>query len=105
LRSLPTRRSSDLASPLALLRDRQTHVARIIEDTPAIRARDDLLIALAGHHHLALQFHVAAAADSMRDADHHTFAFTLAEAFIARQDTGVHRRRQLVAIGLQLCQL
>src|SRR5437660_6866828 len=69
-----------------LLRHRQAHVARVVEDAAAIRAGDDLLIALAGNHHLALQLHVAAAADSVRDADHYIFAFAFAEAFIARQD-------------------
>ena len=69
-----------------LLRHRQAHIAGVIEDPATVWAGDDLLVALAGHDHLALQFHVAAAANAVRDADHHVIALALAQPLVARQD-------------------
>src|SRR5437867_3286592 len=86
-------------APRVLLRRHQTHVLGVVKNPPAVRTSNDFLIALAGHDHLALELHVATAADAVRDAHHHILAFALAEAFVARQDAFIRRRRELIAVG------
>src|SRR5439155_14175946 len=107
---LGTRRSSSACPALSyasrithhvsglLLRHDQAHVSGVVEDPSAVRARDDFLVALAGYDHLALEFHVAPAADAVRDAHHHILAFAFTEPFVARQDAFIHRRRELIAV-------
>src|SRR6185503_10178732 len=85
----------------SLLRNNKTHVASVVEDPPAIRAGDHFLIALAGHDDLALELHVATAADAVRDAYHHIVAFALAKTFVARQNAFIHSRRELIPVRFQ----
>ena len=49
-------------------RHRHIHIARVIENAPAVRATDNFLLGLTLHDDLPAELHVAAAANAVLDA-------------------------------------
>jgi hypothetical protein len=57
------------------VRHREIHIPRIVQDSPAIAACNQLFGRLAGDQQLRLELHVTATTDSMLNADDDMFPF------------------------------
>jgi hypothetical protein len=66
-----------------LLRHREVHVAGVIQNPPAVAARDQFLLRLALNEQLRGNAHVATAANAVLHAHNHVFAFALCQSFVA----------------------